>query len=440
METKQTPPVGLPTFNDPNRYGEQIITQGQFPEGGMSSGGGGTEIQSFDFPTPDTNPSNKALDPLDQVKAERKAKRRGKRAVNKANRFNKRNPNNKINVPGQTPALTPPPAQQSSLPNSISGQQQAGSSPSYDENANQGGSSYYPGMGNNVGSGNSSLNMMDQQYDQQSPQSPQGTVPMQNLMPDQTAMSYQPPMPGNTQGTAKPLFNQGTANAAQQIYGSEEQRQQSVPGAPLYMHRGTPHKRDDGKGSNSSKKIPDFSGLIPPRNDGDDASLFGGIKRLIGVDDYVNSRYPTNQPYVEPNKTNTSVLERFKTNKAPLNMHHDTGQFASMLGAGGEVASTKNITKKVLRKDKLNVSYDQFVSDQGNLTPGSESPYAGITHNEISKNTFPHHKSKQFITDSIVGKINSGEPFKNFSDHKMIGSYRMGYGGKQTKPPTNKQN
>jgi hypothetical protein len=248
METKQTPPAGLPRFDQD--YGPQIITEGQFPEGGMSSGGGGTEIQSFDFPTPDTNPSNKALDPLAQVKAERKAKRRGKRAVNKANRFNKRNPNNKINVPGQTPALTPPPAQQSSLPNSISGQQQAGSSPSYDENANQGGSSYYPGMGSNVGSGNSSLNMMDQQYDQQSPQ---GTVPMQNLMPDQTAMSYQPPMPGNTQGTAKPLFNQGTANAAQQIYGSEEQRQQSVPGAPLYMHEGKPHvqlntKLEDYKG------------------------------------------------------------------------------------------------------------------------------------------------------------------------------------------------
>ena len=212
METKQA--TVLPTFNDQNRYGEQIITQGQFPEGGMSSGGGGTEIQSFDFPEPDTNPSNKALDPLDQVKAERKAKRRGKRAVNKANRFNKRNPNNQINVPGQTPPLPPPPPPSS-----------------YDEDANRGGNPYYPGMGNNIGSGNSSLNMMDQQYDQQSPQ---GTVPMQNLMPDQTAMSYQPPMPGNTQGTAKPLFNQGTANAAQQIYGSEEQRQQSVPGAPLY--------------------------------------------------------------------------------------------------------------------------------------------------------------------------------------------------------------
>ena len=310
METKQTPPAGLPTFNDPNRYGEQIITQGQFPEGGMSSGGGGTEIQSFDFPEPDTNPSNKALDPLDQVKAERKAKRRGKRAVNKANRFNKRNPNNQINVPGQTPLPPPPPPS------------------SYDEDANRGGNPYYPGMGNNIGSGNSSLNMMDQQYDQQSPQ---GTVPMQNLMPDQTAMSYQPPMPGNTQGTAKPLFNQGTANAAQQIYGSEEQRQQSVPGAPLYMH-------------------------------------------------------------------------------------HDT------------------------KKDKLNVSYDQFVSDQGNLHMGSESPYAGITHDEISKNTFPHPKSKQFITDSIVGKINSGKPFKNLSDYKMIGNYRMGYGGKATKPPRNKRN
>tara|TARA_R100000935_G_scaffold53133_1_gene80755 strand:- start:44 stop:802 length:759 start_codon:yes stop_codon:yes gene_type:complete len=143
--------------------------------------------------------------------------------------------------------------------------------------------------------------------------SPQGTVP-QDLALD--SMTYQPPMPGNVQGTSRPLFNQGATNAAQQIYGSEEQRQQSVPGAPLYMHRGTPHKRDDGKGWNSSGKIPDFRAAIPPRNDGDDASLFGGLKRLTGVDNYVNSRYPTNQPYVAPKiPTNTSVLERFKTNK-----------------------------------------------------------------------------------------------------------------------------
>ena len=59
---------------------------------------------------------------------------------------------------------------------------------------------------------------------------------------------------------------------------------------------------------------------------------------------------------------------------------------------------------------------------------GSESPYAGITHSQISKNTFPHPKSQQYIKDSIVGKINSGKPLTNFSDHKVIGNYRMEYG------------
>ena len=214
METKQTPPTGsvLPRFDQ--EYGPQVITEYNFPEGGMSSGGDGTEIQSFDFPEPDTNPSNKALDPLDQVKAERKATKRKKRAVNKANRFNKRNPNTPINVPvGKgTQALrdqiNKPLADYSLPPIDV---KQA--------------------ISDMTGKTKSPFGMVNQQYDQQSPQ---GTVPMQNLMPDQTAMSYQPPMPGNTQGTAKPLFNQGTTNAAQQIYGSEEQRQQSVPGAPLY--------------------------------------------------------------------------------------------------------------------------------------------------------------------------------------------------------------
>ena len=88
-------------------------------------------------------------------------------------------------------------------------------------------------------------------------------------------------------------------------------------------------------------------------------------------------------------------------------MHHDTGKL---------------------------VTYDKFVSDQGKLHMGSESPYAGITHNQISKNTFPHKKSQQYIKDSIVGKINSGKPLTNFLDHKMIGSYRMGYGGKPSNP------
>ena len=101
METKKNIPVGLPTFNDPGRYGEQIITQGQFPDGGggMSSGGTSVADNSFDFPTPPLTGEPKPLDPLDQVKADRKISRRGKRAVNKANRYNKRNPNNKINVP-----------------------------------------------------------------------------------------------------------------------------------------------------------------------------------------------------------------------------------------------------------------------------------------------------------------------------------------------------
>jgi hypothetical protein len=228
METKQTPPVGLPTFNDPNRYGEQIITQGQFPEGGMSSGGG-DEIQSFDFPEPDVGMSgaSKPSNPAKQARKKGKEIRRNIRQTARAkdidiNNFKKEQdlrqrkgmmlPVNTLPSPGIASPVNPPTA------------------PSLTE---------------------SPFDMMNQQYDQQSPQ---GTVPMQNLMPDQTAMSYQPPMPGNTQGTAKPLFNQGTTNAAQQIYGSEEQRQQSVPGAPLYMHRGTPHKRDDGKGSNSSKK------------------------------------------------------------------------------------------------------------------------------------------------------------------------------------------
>ena len=208
METKQTPPVGLPTFNDPNRYGEQIITQGQFPEGGMSSGGG-DEIQSFDFPKPDIGMSgaSKPSNPAKQARKKGKETRRNIRQTARAkdidlNNFKKEQdlrqrkgmmlPVNTLPSPGIASPVNPPTA------------------PSLTE---------------------SPFDMMNQQYDQQSPQ---GTVPMQNLMPDQTAMSYQPPMPANTQGTAKPLFNQGTTNAAQQIYGSEEQRQQSVPGAPLY--------------------------------------------------------------------------------------------------------------------------------------------------------------------------------------------------------------
>jgi len=248
METKQTPPVGLPTFNDPNRYGEQIITQGQFPESGMSSGGGETEIQSFDFPEPDTGtPSaSKPSNPAKQARKKGKETRRNIRQTARAknidiNNFEKEQklrqrkgmmlPINTLPSPKIASPVNPPTA------------------PSLTE---------------------SPFDMMNQQYDQQSPQ---GTVPMQNLMPDQTAMSYQPPMPGNTQGTAKPLFNQGTANVAQQIYGSEEQRQQSVPGAPLYMHKGEPHAKRSLETYEREK--------IRNSIDGDDASLFGKVKKIL---------------------------------------------------------------------------------------------------------------------------------------------------------------
>ena len=323
METKQNPPVGLPTFNDMSRYGDQKITPYTLPDV-TSDGGTSVADNSFDFPTPDnTTVKPKSLNPAQKARKEGRDARRNIRQTARAKKISDKNFVREQKLRQRKGEMLP-------IGLSSSGVATKTTLPNADTLTE------------------SPFEMMGQQYDQQSPQ---GTVPMQNLMPDQTAMSYQPPMPGNVQGTAKPLFNQSVTNTAQQIYGSEEQRQQSVPGAPLYfekenalkagkkkiegkpygttirndknyggaplrMHRGTPHKRDDGKGSNSSGKIPDFSGLIPPRNDGDDASLFGGLKRLTGVNNYVNSRYPTNQPYVAPKiPTNTSVLERFKTNK-----------------------------------------------------------------------------------------------------------------------------
>ena len=213
METKQNPPVGLPTFNDPGRYGEQIITQGQFPDGsGMSSGGGGTEIQSFDFPTPDTTTGTpKPVNPA------KKARQEGK-TVRKNIRQNSRAKDIELNNFKKEQKLRQRKGEMLPVGLSSSGLATKTTLPSADVLTE------------------SPFDMMGQQYDQQSPQ---GTVPMQNLMPDQTAMSYQPPMPGNVQGNAQPVFNPSATNAAQQIYGSQEQRQQSVPGAPLYMHHDT---------------------------------------------------------------------------------------------------------------------------------------------------------------------------------------------------------
>ena len=59
-------------------------------------------------------------------------------------------------------------------------------------------------------------------------------------MPDQQT-TYATPMPGNQMGTARPLFNGSSVNAANQIFGDVEQRQMSLQNqsgviqAPLYF-------------------------------------------------------------------------------------------------------------------------------------------------------------------------------------------------------------
>jgi len=44
----------------------------------------------------------------------------------------------------------------------------------------------------------------------------------------QPQMTYQPPMPANQMGMAKPVFSPQTQGMAQTIYGTPEQRQMSV--------------------------------------------------------------------------------------------------------------------------------------------------------------------------------------------------------------------
>ena len=48
-------------------------------------------------------------------------------------------------------------------------------------------------------------------------------------------MTYQPPMPANQMGIAKPIFNPAVQASAEAIYGTPEQRQMSMPGAPMFF-------------------------------------------------------------------------------------------------------------------------------------------------------------------------------------------------------------
>jgi len=51
----------------------------------------------------------------------------------------------------------------------------------------------------------------------------------------QPQITYQPPMPANQMGMAKPVFSPQTQGMAQTIYGTPEQRQMSV-GAPFQQN------------------------------------------------------------------------------------------------------------------------------------------------------------------------------------------------------------
>lgn len=48
-------------------------------------------------------------------------------------------------------------------------------------------------------------------------------------------MTFQPPMPANQMGMAKPVFNPAVQASAEAIYGTPEQRQMSMPGAPMFF-------------------------------------------------------------------------------------------------------------------------------------------------------------------------------------------------------------
>lgn len=51
----------------------------------------------------------------------------------------------------------------------------------------------------------------------------------------QPETTYEPPMQGNQMGNAKPLFNAAVQASAEAIYGTPEQRQMSMPGAPTFF-------------------------------------------------------------------------------------------------------------------------------------------------------------------------------------------------------------
>ncbi len=52
-------------------------------------------------------------------------------------------------------------------------------------------------------------------------------------------MTFQPPIPANQMGTAKPVFNPQAQASAEAIYGTPEQRQMTMPQPPLFFKNQT---------------------------------------------------------------------------------------------------------------------------------------------------------------------------------------------------------
>lgn len=207
-EVKTQPMVNypMPTFSQKN-YGH---TAGSTTPGmsnmdpgnsAITSGDVSQLIKEFDYEgnQPPTSSNVNSFDPLKDVQSQKQDNRRLEKARKSAKRYNDRNPNNKVVVPvGKgTQALrdqiNKPPADYSLPPIDI---KQA--------------------IKDMTGKTNSPFGMMDQQYDQINPQ---GTAPMMGA----------PQQPSNTMGNAQPIFNPNSINAAQQIYGSQDQRTMSMP-------------------------------------------------------------------------------------------------------------------------------------------------------------------------------------------------------------------
>jgi len=272
----------MPSFNQKN-YGH---VAGNTVPGISSTNNGGDAIKEFDYER--MQPLNTSSgDPLSNVQKQKQDNRNLQKAIKSAKRYNKRNPNNKVAIPVGKGTQ--------SLQNQINKGMPDVSLPPVDLKQT---------INNMYEENKSPFGMMDQQYDQINPQ---GTAPMMGA----------PLQPSNTMGNAQPVFNPNAINAAQQIYGSQdqrtmamplntqlaplnfvdqtgdgkvtygdvikarvegykespaemsydespaemsykkspvEQRQQSVPGAPLYMHEDKPHvqlntKLEDYKGS-----------------------------------------------------------------------------------------------------------------------------------------------------------------------------------------------